>query len=168
MATQGNGKNQMNAQEAAPAAAAAMSEAPYSVNFLAKSPDGFEMQFTLRTTGEDELVERMEKLVSRLMQVGYDPIGRSYTRSESRVTTPRVAAEPKPEPAAENKPLFEDAWTGEEAEGEPAAQEGPAWCSIHNVEMPRHERDGEVWYSHRAKGPNGEYWCKGRPPRANR
>ncbi len=148
-----------------------MSEAPYSVNFLARSPDGFEMQFTLRTLAEEDLVARMEKLVSRLMQTGYEPIGRSYTRSKVANDPPRVAAEPKPEPSVE-APLFEDAWTGEETEPDAATvaavQEGPSWCPIHNVEMPKHERNGEVWYSHRARGPNGEYWCKGRAPRAAR
>ena len=34
--------------------------------------------------------------------------------------------------------------------------------------VPLDERDGEVWYSHKAQGDRGEYWCKGKPPRATR
>lgn len=33
----------------------------------------------------------------------------------------------------------------------------PSWCPIHNVAMKRHERNGQVWYSHR----DGEAWCRG-------
>ena len=32
-------------------------------------------------------------------------------------------------------------------------------CPIHNVPMTRHEKDGEVWYSHKIQGT--DKWCKG-------
>jgi hypothetical protein len=32
------------------------------------------------------------------------------------------------------------------------------WCSIHNTEMYRREKDGKVWYSHK---PDDGPWCKG-------
>jgi hypothetical protein len=160
-----NGKNQTPAEPVE----TGMSEAPYSVNFLARNPNGFEMQFTLRATSEDALFERVESLTARLTEAGFEPIGRSYGRSESKsYAAPRATEPPKPvEPAKADlaEPLFEDAWTGGELEAE-APQDSPSWCPIHNVEMRRYERSGEVWYSHKAQGDRGEYWCKGKPPRA--
>lgn len=142
-----------------------MSEAPYSVNFLARNPNGFEMQFTLRATGENDLFEHIESVTARLLQGGFEPIGRSFGRSESRPAA-RVSETPKVEPPVASAPLFEDAWTGGEIEEAP--QDSASWCSIHNVEMRRYERDGEVWYSHKAQGERGEYWCKGKPMRSTR
>ena len=39
----------------------------------------------------------------------------------------------------------------------------PKVCPVHHVEMRRHERSGQVWYSHKAINPDTgvEYWCKG-------
>lgn len=34
-------------------------------------------------------------------------------------------------------------------------------CPIHQVPLTRHEKDGEVWFSHKAKGKRGDYWCRG-------
>jgi hypothetical protein len=48
---------------------------------------------------------------------------------------------------------------GEEEEEEAAGSHSGVWCSIHNVEMERREKDGAVWYSHR----DGDGWCKGAP-----
>ena len=33
------------------------------------------------------------------------------------------------------------------------------WCAIHQVQMPRNEKDGRSWYSHRADDGS---WCKGK------
>ena len=41
-------------------------------------------------------------------------------------------------------------------------QDGTAsasFCTIHNVEMKRREKDGQVWYSHKIAGT--EDWCRG-------
>jgi hypothetical protein len=44
----------------------------------------------------------------------------------------------------------------------PTVDEGPHVCPIHNVPMKRREKHGDVWYSHKAIGPNGaEFWCRG-------
>lgn len=32
-----------------------------------------------------------------------------------------------------------------------------AFCTIHNVTMKRHEKDGQIWYSHKV----GEDYCRG-------
>jgi hypothetical protein len=41
--------------------------------------------------------------------------------------------------------------------------EDPGYCKTHRVAMKRHEKNGEVWYSHKA--PDGS-WCRGKynPP----
>ncbi len=170
MSAQSAVKNQTTSQPDANGAAG-MTEAPYSVNFMVRHPDGFEMQFTLRAVDEADLMGRMEQLTSRLAELGYEPIRRNF-RSDYKPASPAPSAEPpRTEGPTPPEPLFEDAWTGELTAGdaEPGtAAESASWCAIHNVEMARHERNGEVWYSHRAKGPNGEYWCKGKPARTAR
>lgn len=48
----------------------------------------------------------------------------------------------------------------ENGHGEGKAEEhGPEWCKIHEVDMTKHKKDGQVWYSH--KTPAGE-WCRGK------
>lgn len=37
--------------------------------------------------------------------------------------------------------------------------EDPGWCPIHGCAMKRHEKDSQVWYSHKA--PDGT-WCRGK------
>jgi hypothetical protein len=36
------------------------------------------------------------------------------------------------------------------------------WCPIHQVEMRQHEKNGQVWYSHK----DGEAWCRGKVAKA--
>jgi hypothetical protein len=49
---------------------------------------------------------------------------------------------------------------GQEPEGEP----DPSICPIHHVQMQRREKQGDVWYSHKAIDPEtgAEYWCRGK------
>jgi len=37
----------------------------------------------------------------------------------------------------------------------------PSWCPIHKVKMKRREKNGGVWYSHKAK----DGWCRGQAER---
>ena len=60
---------------------------------------------------------------------------------------------------AEERQL-EPAWQASQPE---AAASGPrsadpAWCPVHNCQMTRKEKNGDVWYSHKA--PDGS-WCRG-------
>lgn len=35
-------------------------------------------------------------------------------------------------------------------------------CPLHSAKMTRREKQGDVWYSHKAYSPDGaEYWCRG-------
>lgn len=40
----------------------------------------------------------------------------------------------------------------------------PKICPIHHVAMQRREKNGDVWYSHKAVNPEtgAEYWCRGK------
>jgi len=45
----------------------------------------------------------------------------------------------------------------------------PNVCPIHHVAMRRREKNGDVWYSHKAIDPEtgAEYWCRGQGPNGN-
>ncbi len=140
-----------------------MTEAPYSVNFLARNPAGYELQFTVRATTEEDLAARLEQLLGRLQQTQHIPIARRESGNKppfgDKTETPRAAV-------VEREAATVPDWLADE-EGEPG-QPAENWCPIHSVEMNRPERDGQVWFSHRAKGREGEYWCKGKLPKPSR
>ncbi|MGB8645440.1 MAG: hypothetical protein WCF84_09395 [Anaerolineae bacterium] len=159
------GSKSQSPAQADPAAEPDMNEAPYSVNVFTRNPGGFEMRFTLRAMSEAALFQRVESLIGRLLQSGYEPSGRGVDRREGGSALARAPEPQSPLPMAE--PLFDDAWTGGEMEAE-LPQESASWCPIHNLEMRRYERNGEVWYSHKAQGDRGEYWCKGKPPKGSK
>jgi hypothetical protein len=52
---------------------------------------------------------------------------------------------------------IEGSWEEIKASPSPAKAH---WCSVHNVEFRRFEKDGRWWYSHR----DGDSWCKEQPP----
>jgi hypothetical protein len=69
---------------------------------------------------------------------------------------------PNPEPS-QNGPEKPGAPTWAELESYPSPtprEERPPprehWCPLHQVDFRRYERDGQVWYSHKAS----EGWCK--------
>ncbi len=43
--------------------------------------------------------------------------------------------------------------------GKPQEQPDMAVCELHNAEMKKHEKDGQVWYSHKLADGN---YCKGK------
>lgn len=50
--------------------------------------------------------------------------------------------------------------------GSGADDSANTWCEIHECDMQRHEKEGEVWFSHRAKRQDGsQYFCKGKKVR---
>lgn len=40
-------------------------------------------------------------------------------------------------------------------------EKSKGWCPIHEVQMKRHEKDGQAWYSHKDDTTGGE-WCNGK------
>lgn len=113
-------------------------EAPASINVKVVDNDGYLYQITLRDLDEGRLMERMRNLKLWLASKHFTPPGGGKvptqttdwpTDMESPVQAEKVGDAPR-----------ED------------------WCSIHNTEMYRREKDGKVWYSHK---PDDGPWCKG-------
>ena len=110
----------------------AFSEAPASWNTRYISPEGFECQITLRGENGSELLEKVNNAIAYLLEHGCTPY--AY-RSTFRKT--------------------EEAKNGNGSNG---TDTSPAWCPIHQCEMKRWEKDGQIWYSHKVDGQ----WCNGK------
>lgn len=46
---------------------------------------------------------------------------------------------------------------GASGNGNKGQADEAAWCTIHNCQMKRREKNGQVWYSHKV----GDKYCKG-------
>lgn len=129
-------KNNTPAQAPAPApaepAAPTHHEAPASWN-CRYIFHGFDCQLTLRGETGSEVLAKSSAAIKHLIDSGAEP-----TRLPSLNHNSPAAAKPNGAPVPDD----------------------PAWCPIHQVSMPRRERNGEVWYSH--KVADGLY-CKGKP-----
>jgi hypothetical protein len=112
-------------------------EAPASWNTRYVDPNGFECQITLRGESGSELLEKVTNAITYLLKNGCTPY--SYARNGSRQPDSKLV-ESKTEEVNSN------------GEG------NPAWCPIHQCEMKRWDKDGRVWYSHKADGE----WCRGK------
>ena len=104
--------------------------ASVTVKFYSK---GFACDLTLRAETGGDVLTRLDQALTWLTQHGAAPHG-------------EPEKQPEPAPAHQAAPTL--------ASGLP----DPAWCSIHNCTMTRHEKDGQVWYSH--KTDTGTY-CRG-------
>jgi len=112
-------------------------EAPASWNTKYVDPNGFECQITLRGESGSELLEKAANAVHYLIDNGCTPY--VYYRNGTR--------------QVESK--------GNEGKKDDVLSNGtdnPAWCPIHQCEMRRWDKDGRVWYSHKADGE----WCRGK------
>lgn len=108
-------------------------ESPASWNTRYVTEDGFTCQLTLRSESGKELLERANGALAYLREQGCTPVfgysnGNGYQRK------------------------------GNQAHNNNASSNDDGWCTTHDVEMRRREKDGQVWYSHKA--PDGS-WCKG-------
>ena len=102
-------------QKAATSEESGIGEAPYSADFHARHSNGFEFQFTVRTATEDELVTRLDQLIARLVDSGYEPAARGYkfkpAAADQASGGPGNSAHEETLPPA---PLFEGFGQGEE------------------------------------------------------
>ena len=136
MTTNGNTHNNGNK------AAQLFSEAPASWNTRYLDPNGFECQITLRGENGSELLEKARLAIAFLLEHGCTPYA--------------YRSAPRP---SENKGEGTKNGNGTHGTSGPNGTDAnPSWCAIHGCEMKRWERDGRVWYSHKA---NGE-WCRGK------
>jgi ribonucleotide reductase alpha subunit len=112
-------------------------EAPASWNTRYVDPNGFECQITLRGDSGSELLEKATNAINYLLKNGCTPY--TYYRNGSR------QVETKPDESKKD-------------EVKSNGKDNPAWCSIHQCEMKRWDKNGRVWYSHKVDGE----WCSGK------
>jgi hypothetical protein len=112
-------------------------EAPASWNTRYVDPNGFECQITLRGETGSELLEKAAIAINYLLTNGCIPY--VFYRNGSR--------------PAENK--LEES---KKEEGQANGNGNSSWCPIHKVSMRKWEKDGRVWYSHKADSG----WCSGK------
>jgi len=120
------------------------SEAPASWNVRYITPDGFSCQLTLRGESGADLLPKTEVTVKWLLEHGCRPANgclHGNGNDEGQQANGKAGNEPQPASTL--------------ADGSP----DPGWCPIHRCAMKRREKDGQVWYSHKA--PDGQ-WCKGK------
>jgi hypothetical protein len=120
-------------------------EAPASWNTRYIDPNGFECQITLRGETGSELLEKAAIAVNYLLEAGCIPyVNRIPQRQEERKS---------------NSNITKDKSNGTNgSNGNNGTNDNPSWCPIHKVSMRKWEKDGRVWYSHKADGE----WCRGK------
>jgi len=122
---------------AKPAPAPAPAEFPVSWTVRYQSSAGLDCMLTIRGGTVAEVSEQAAAALAAIARA-----------QAATAAAPGVAPapQPAPQPAPEPGP-------------QPAPTAGPEWCPIHNQPMQRHQRGGEVWYSHKtAEGT----WCRGK------
>jgi hypothetical protein len=112
-------------------------EAPASWNTKYVDPNGFECQITLRGESGSELLEKATNAINYLIENGCTPY--VYYRNGTRQVENKAGDVKK-----------------EETQNDGNGKDNPAW--IHQCEMKRWDKDGRVWYSHKADGE----WCRGK------
>jgi hypothetical protein len=112
-------------------------EAPASWNTKYVDPNGFECQITLRGESGSELLDKAANAINYLLKNGCTPY--MYYRNGSRQPESKVEESKKEDVKNDGK-------------------DNPSWCPIHQCEMKRWDKDGRVWYSHKADGE----WCRGK------
>jgi len=108
-------------------------EAAVSWNTRYISPQGFECQLTLRGGTLGEVMAIAVDAMNRMLKSGCKPVLDRYHIIPP--TSNNGAAKPAEPPA------------------------DPAFCTIHKVQMTKHEKNGGSWYSH--KTADGQ-WCRGK------
>jgi len=130
-------ENKPKTPTAAPEVTEFHPEAPVSWNVKYWSPDGYDCQLTLRTGATEgdmlAVLTLAKKALAGMKATGCSPVVQ-ITRGGAAAAGGNGGQAAKPE-------------------------HGPEWCPIHEVDMTKHKKDGQVWYSH--KTPEGE-WCRGK------
>jgi hypothetical protein len=106
-------------------------ESPASWNTRYIDPSGFECQLTLRAETGADLLKKAGAALKALVDAGCTPSTHYHPAGNG------------------SKPA--------EAPKMPDGSPDPTWCVEHGVAMRRHEKDGQVWYSHKV----GEGDCRG-------
>ena len=109
-------------------------QAGVELNLFFKTPEGFKAHMKIHGLNGTDLLDQGEDVLAWLSSKDWTP---EYAQAP---TTTAADAEP----TRENLP----------ADGTAVS----TFCTIHNCEMKRREKDGQVWYSHKAPD---DTWCRG-------
>jgi hypothetical protein len=109
-------------------------EAPasWNVKYLMQ---GYDCLLTIRAESAKELLDGTPKVLAWLQANGAEPTRPSYQ-----------PASPNGQASSTEPPKMPDGSTD------------PTWCAIHSIAMKRHEKDGQVWFSHKV----GDSYCRGK------
>ncbi len=117
-------------------------EAPASWNTRYITPEGFECQITLRGDSGTVLLEKAALAIAFLLQNSCIP----------------YVYRPGYRPNVETKNGNDQNAGTNGSNGANNTNGNPAWCSSHQCEMRRWDKNGRVWYSHKVDGK----WCSGK------
>lgn len=117
-------------------------EAPVSANCHLMI-EGQDVQVTVRSGATPQEVEVVMGTMIGLI--------RAYSGQIPKVLPTPYPPSPPP-PAASQPP--------------PNGSEAVPYCFEHGQHFKRHEKDGQIWYSHKIKNPvpGGATWCRYQPP----
>lgn len=157
------------------------------VCFTTISYSGFELNVTARQGATKDVIldtcRELVKALAELEKAGASPVVKSYHNGNGNGNGSK-AANAALATATHAPTADEEAWnalqsaSAQRAQAAQVAQsapvtmqaptlangaEDPGYCKVHRVAMKRHEKDSQVWYSHKA--PDGS-WCRGKynPP----
>jgi hypothetical protein len=103
--------------------------ASWSTHYM--DPSGFECELTLRAANGADLLKKAGAALLNLVNAGCQPVQRVANIGGG------------------SKPI--------EAPKMPDGSPDPTWCTIHGLAMSRHEKNGQIWFSHKV----GDDYCKG-------
>jgi hypothetical protein len=126
-------------------------EAPASWNTKYLSSEGFVCQITLRADSGRELLEKAQLAIAHLIETGCTPCETLAFRPKNNGN----GNGHKPTSASEPAHVTNSAPSTNSNNGNGNA----LLCSIHNVEMRRFEKNGQVWFSHKTEDG---IWCSGK------
>ena len=121
-------------------------ESPVSWNTRYVAPEGFECQLTLRGESGQEVLEKAHAAINYLLANGCTPSVRNHA-SGNGVSTNGTESEESHAHPVDNP----NGGNGHDR----------SFCPIHQCQMKKWEKDGRVWYSHKA----GDAWCSGKAKR---
>lgn len=110
-------------------------EAPASWNTRFVTPEGFECQLTLRSESGLEVLEKAKGAIAHLLNTGCLPCTNGKYSNHN--------------------PIASSNSSNGNGNGH---EQDRSWCPIHQCSMRKWEKDGRVWYSHKA----GDQWCTGK------
>jgi hypothetical protein len=105
-----------------------LSEAPASWNTRYITPIGFVCQLTLRGENGRDLLEKANSAMEWLLENDFKPVENGTNHSQNGHSSDGISKDPA------------------------------VVCPIHQVEMRKWEKNGNVWFSHKVDGN----WCTGK------